>query len=168
MQKEESYWEHISIRRVSAGDEDFLFQLMNAPAILASLHEVPTQKRDWAEAISAWQEDADEAGYLVLRDNVPIGWFAVNGLLAGDGTAFLKMTVLLPAWQNRGIGRSVLGYILDELRKQGVKEAALYTDQDNIRAQSCYTHCGFRIAETLTERMSDEAVVPRYKMVCSL
>ena len=121
-----------------------------------------------AEAISAWQEDADEAGYLVLRDNVPIGWFAVNGLLAGDGTAFLKMAVLLPAWQNRGIGRSVLGYILDELRKQGVKEAALYTDQDNIRAQSCYTHCGFRIAETLTERMSDEAVVPRYKMVCSL
>ena len=128
------------------------------------------EEAEWQKvaAAKATQEDADEAGYLVLRDNVPIGWFAVNGLLAGDGTAFLKMAVLLPAWQNRGIGRSVLAYILDELRKQGVKEAALYTDQDNIRAQSCYTHCGFRIAETLTERMSDEAVVPRYKMVCSL
>lgn len=46
--------EGIEIRSVSAGDAEFLFQLMNEPAVMKALNEVPTEKRDWEEAISAW------------------------------------------------------------------------------------------------------------------
>lgn len=80
--------EGIEIRSVSAGDAEFLFQLMNEPAVMKALNEVPTEKRDWEEAVSAWAEDADEEGYIVFSSGQPVGWFAVNGLLASDHTAF--------------------------------------------------------------------------------
>ena len=95
---------HIEIRSVSDDDAEFLFQLMNEPTVMKDLNEVPTKKQDWEEAVSAWSEDADEEGYIVLSSGRPIGWFAVNGLLADDHTAFLKMAALMPAYQGKHIG----------------------------------------------------------------
>lgn len=156
--------EHIKIRKVTTGDAGFLLRLMNDPVILKALHEVPTQLRDWEEAVVAWLEDEDEQGYIILDQDTPVGWFAVNGLLAEDRTAFLKMAVLLPAYQNRKIGSYVLAYIIGELKAAGFAALVLFTDQDNTRAQACYEKCGFQMVETLEEQMSDGAVAARYRM----
>lgn len=160
--------EHIEIRRVSAGDADFLFQLMNEPAVMKALHEVPTEKRDWEEAVSAWSEDVDEEGYIVFSGGRPIGWFAVNGLLADDCTAFLKMAALMPACQGKHIGRYVLTQILENLRSRGITTVRLFTDQENLAAQKCYGECGFSIVEALEEQMSDGVIARRYQMGCRL
>ena len=156
--------EHIEIREVTAGDAGFLFRLMNDPVVLKALHEVPTRPSDWEEAVAAWLADEDEQGYIIFDRDTPVGWFAVNGLLAEDRTAFLKMAVLLPAYQNRKIGSCVLAYIMGELNAAGVAVLGLLTDQDNARAQACYMKCGFRVVETLEERMSDGTVAARYRM----
>lgn len=156
--------EHIKIREVTTGNAELLFRLMNDPAILRALHEVPTQLSDWEEAAAAWLEDEDEQGYIIFDRDTPVGWFAVNGLLAEDGTAFLKMAALLPAYQNRKIGSYVLAHIVDKLRAAGIAALALFTDQDNTRAQACYKKCGFQVVEALEDQMSDGAVVARYRM----
>lgn len=160
--------EGIEIRSVSAGDAEFLFQLMNEPAVMKALNEVPTEKRDWEDAVSAWSADADEEGYIVLSSGRPIGWFAVNGLLADDHTAFLKMAALMPAYQGKHIGRYVLTQILENLRSRGITSVQLFTNQDNLAAQKCYEECGFSVAEALEEQMSDGVIARRYQMGCRL
>ena len=160
--------EHIEIRNVTVQDAEFLFRLMNDPPVLRALHEVPTQRTDWEAAVSAWDEDPDEEGYIIFSGGQPAGWFAVNGLLADDQTAFLKMAVLLPSHQGKHTGRYVLAQLLDGLRTRGITSVQLFTDRDNLPAQKCYAACGFSIAEELEERMSDGAITGRYRMVCNL
>lgn len=155
---------HIEIRSVSDDDAEFLFQLMNEPTVMKDLNEVPTKKQDWEEAVSAWSEDADEEGYIVLSSGRPIGWFAVNGLLADDHTAFLKIAALMPAYQGKHIGRYVLTQILEDLRFRGILSVRLFTNQDNLAAQKCYGACGFSITEVLREQMSDGTIAGRYQM----
>lgn len=156
--------ERIEIRSVSAGDAEFLFHLMNEPTVMKALNEVPTEKRDWEEAVSAWSEDADEEGYIVCSSGRPIGWLAVNGLLADDHTAFLKMAALMPAYQGKHIGRYVLTQILENLRSRGIASVQLFTNQENLAAQKCYEECGFSVEEVLREQMSDGTIAGRYQM----
>lgn len=160
--------EGISIREVTANDVEFLFQLMNNPAVMKALNEVLTRRSDWEETVLAWRDDADEKGYIVFDDAIPIGWFAVNGLLAEDHSAYLKMAALLPAWQGRHIGRHVVAEILETLRSAGVARVSLFTNRSNRQAQKCYEACGFQVTGTLTEEMSDRTTVERYRMERSL
>ena len=160
--------ENIKIEEVTIHDAGFLFQLMNEPSIINALHEVPTQLSDWKEAVLAWLEDADEKGYIIFSGTTPIGWFAVNGLLAEDHSAFLKMAVLLPSWQGKHIGRYVLSQIMETQRSAGVRSLTLFTDQTNVKAQKCYTECGFKIVESLADEVPDRTIVDRYKMKCDL
>lgn len=160
----EEHTAQIEIKRVSAGDAEFLFRLMNEPSVMKTLNEVPTAKVDWEEAVSAWNEDADEEGYIIFSGAQPIGWFAVNGLLADNHTAFLKMAALMPAYQGKHIGRYVLTRILTHLKSIGITSVQLFTNRDNLAAQKCYTNCGFSVAEELTEEMSDGSVAGRYRM----
>lgn len=158
----------IEIRKVASQDAEFLFRLMNDPSVMKALNEVPTEKQDWEEAVSAWAEDADEEGYIVFSSGQPVGWFAVNGLLAGGHTAFLKMAALMPTCQGKQIGPYVVKRILDYLRSKGIASVQLFTNQDNLPAQKCYTKCGFTIAGSLEEQMSDGTIASRYRMVCHL
>lgn len=159
--------ENIAIRQVSLDDVDFLFHLMNEPTILQRLHEVPTERSDWQEAVSAWSEDADEEDFIVCNNDVPVGWFAINGLLSDNRKPYLKMAVLLCSNQSKGIGSYVLKQIIRNLKLRGFDSLALYTDRDNHAAQKCYGKCGFVVKETLIEPMSDGTMTKRYKMECN-
>lgn len=159
---------NIKIKEVSTTDAEFLCRLMNDPSVMKNLHELPMQKSDWMEAVRAWKEDEDEAGYIIFDGAVPIGWFAVNGLLTDGQEAFLKMAVLLPAYQGNHIGRYALSQILERLKVKGYRSVILFTDQDNFAAQKCYASCGFKITDALTEEMSDHTMAARYKMECRL
>ncbi len=158
----------VDIRLVRPEDAGFLYSLMNEAEVLRALNEVPTSREDWVDAIRAWLEDGDERDYTILKENVQVGWFAFNGLEAGEGVVYLKMAVLLPEFQRMGIGSYVLARLIDEVKSCGFREVILFTNKDNIRAQKCYRKCGFHVVEELTERMSDGEVVERYRMVCEL
>ncbi len=154
----------IEIRTVTADDADFLFSLMNDPAIMRALNEPPSGREDWSEAVRGWLADGDESDYIVWKDGQRIGWFAFNGLQSADRTVFLKMAVILPECQQRGIGAYVLSRLLEEVRKNGYVSVALFTNKDNMSAQRCYQKCGFNVVQELSQEMSDGTIAERYKM----
>ena len=154
----------IIIRPVNKQDAGFINQLMNCPSILQILNEVPTVLQDWMDAINEWLRDDDEEDYIILKHNTPIGWIGINGLASQDKTAYIKMAVLLPEYQEQGIGSFAIRSLMQNMKDRGIEKLLLYTDQDNFRAQKCYQKCDFRIAETQTERMSNGKEIPRVLM----
>lgn len=160
--------EQNGIRPVNESDAGFLYVLMNDPAVLRALNEVPTSERDWADAIGEWSRDEDEEDYIILENGAPAGWLGVNGLRGGDGTAYLKMAAVLPEYQGQGTGTRAVRELLAGLKRRGYERIILYTDKENRAAQACYGKCGFRFAGSLTETMPNGKTVPRYRMECRL
>ena len=159
---------NINLRTVTDADAQFLFSIMNIDTILTMLNEVPTELRDWMDAIKEWSKDDDEEDYIISDGETPIGWLGINGLSSADKTVYLKMAVILPGYQNKGIGHYAISQVIEMLRQRNYLKIALYTDQDNHKARACYRKCGFEITETLTEEMSNGNVVPRCIMELAL
>ena len=109
-----------SIRIVDANEENarFLFELMNDEFLIDVLNEVPTTIDVWIDAIKELNQDPDEEDYIIFDDIIPIGWVGINGLSAEDKKAYIKMIVLLPRYQNKGIGRYVIGKIIERLKRK--------------------------------------------------
>ncbi len=160
--------ENIVIREVTDKDAGFLFQLMNDPLVMSALNEVPTTQHDWEEAILLWQSDADEEGYIIFEDEKPIGWFALNNLMAENNEVFLKMAALLPEYQSKGIGAYVITRLIGKAREKNASSLSLFTNQDNHRAQKCYMKCGFHAVDTFIDEMSNGKRVHRIKMTLTL
>lgn len=158
----------IRIESVTSNDADFLFCLMNNQVILNRLHEIPTSVEDWSDAIQIWEDDIDEKNYIIWLSNKPIGWFSFNNLQSIDRIAYLKMAVILPEYQNKGIGTYVLSYLIFQMKERMYNSVILFTDKDNINAQKCYQKCGFNVCEELVETMSDNTDIERYRMICNL
>ncbi len=152
------------MQKVREDDAEFLYKLMNDKNILDALDEMPTQFNDWIDTISAWNCDPDEENYIIFDENTPVGWLGINGLLSEDKVAYIKMIGLVPPYQNKGIGTYALNRTLDMLRSRGFTAVALYTNQSNRRAQSCYMKCGFKITGQLVEKMANGNLAERYKM----
>jgi len=53
---------------------------------------------------------------------------------------------------------------IDILKQRKYLKIALYTDKDNYKAIACYRRCGFKVVETLTQKMSNGKLVERCKM----
>ena len=155
---------NVKIFEVSENDALFLCKLMNDKNILDSLNEVPTQLSDWIDAISAWNCDDDEEGYIIFDEETPIGWLGVNGLSSENKKAYIKMIVLLPEYQNKGIGSYVVTQLVRNLKLRKFKEIILYTNQNNLRAQKCYAKCGFEVTKGLIQKMFNGDMVRRCKM----
>lgn len=74
------------------------------------------------------------------------------------------MTVLRPEYQNKHIGSYILDQLIELLRNDNFISIILFTNQDNHIVQKCYTKCGFKIFDTLNQKMSDNTTVKRVKM----
>lgn len=155
----------ITIRKVEKTDSAFLCELMNHPALMHRLHQTATTCQDWAEAIRLWAQDKDEQGFILCDSNLPIGWFGVNGLQSTDKKAYLKIAVLLPDYQGKGIGSAFLSQLLMDLKAAGYSSVGLFVDCDNSRAQRCYQKCGFVTVDTVEERgWPDGSAAMQYEM----
>lgn len=160
--------ENISIRKVIEKDADFLFSLMNNESVLDSLSEIGTSLETWEVAVSEWNNDVDEEDYVILDNDIPIGWLAINNLTSQEKQAFVKMIAILPHRQGLGIGTYVINRIIQNLKLRGYESIALYTDQNNVKAQNCYKRCGFVIIDTMDRKMPNGKYIPRYKMELKL
>lgn len=160
--------EDISIRKVGRKDADFLFNLMNNESILNSLNEIPSSLDNWGSAITEWNNDADEEDYIIVDNNISVGWLGVNGLTSQDKQAWIKMIAILPDKQGLGIGPYVINQLIANLKLRGYKSIALYTDRSNVNAQKCYQKCGFVITDTPVKKMSNGKYFERYKMEVGL
>lgn len=153
-----------TIRAVGSKDAGFLTVLMNDPAVMARLHQAPTRKQDWEDAIALWLQDADEEGYIIRSGQRDIGWFAVNALASADSVPYIKIAVLLPEFQNRGLGRQIIQHLMDALRKRGYPAVRLFVDQDNHGARRCYETCGFQAVGTVYQQWPDGTTCTQLEM----
>ena len=159
---------NIKIQEVQINDAEFICKLMNNESVMESLNEVPTSLCDWRCAIAEWERDSDEEDYIIFSDAVPVGWIAVNGLDSKDKKVFLKILAILPEYQGQGIGQFAVCQIIGILKKLKYYSVTLYTDQVNLKAQNCYSKCGFTITQSLVDKMSNGKCVKRYKMELDL
>ena len=152
------------MHKVSEADIGFIHALMNDESVMAALNEPPTPASIWTDAIAEWAQDDDEEDYIICHDDEPAGWVGINGLSSGDKCTYVKVMALLPAYRGRGTGEQILCGIIQDLESRGYASLRLHTDKANIPAQRCYAKCGFEIVEELEQRMSNGAIVDRYKM----
>ena len=155
---------NIKIEEVKIGDAEFIYNLMNNEIVMDALNEVPTSLSDWRCAIAEWKQDSDEKDYIIFCDTIPVGWIAVNGLISTDKKAFIKMVAILPEYQGYGVGQFAVRWVVEMLRKSEYISVALYTDESNLKAQNCYSKCGFVVTESFVDKMSNGKSVKRYKM----
>ena len=154
----------IKLRAVSDDDAQFLTFIMNTDTVLNALNELPTQLEDWVDAIKEWSKDNDEEDYIILGDETPIGWLGINSLESADKVAYLKLAAILPNYHNKGIGHYAISQVIEMLRQRNYLKVALYTDQENYKARTCYSKCGFEVTETFMEEMANGKTVARCKM----
>lgn len=159
---------NIKINKVKKTDAQFLYEIMNNESIMTILNEVPTGISVWVDAIIEWGLDPDEEDYIIFDELVPIGWIGINGLSSKDKKAYIKVIVLIQSYQKRGIGQYVINQIIVNLKLRGYGYIGLYTDQSNVQAQRCYSKCGFDVADNTVQKMSNGAIVRRYKMELTL
>lgn len=162
--EEKQKMKNIKIIAVNKGDAEFLQELMNNESIMTVLNEVPTTVEVWSDAIIEWEQDIDEEDFIIFYESTPIGWMGVNGLSTVEKKAYIKVIALLPNYQNSGIGQHVIMEIIENLKLRGYISLGLYTDQSNVRAQQCYLKCGFDFIDEIEQKMSNGAVIKRYKM----
>jgi ribosomal protein S18 acetylase RimI-like enzyme len=105
------------------------------------------------EAIWIVEHDGGHAGSLAMTDE-------------GEGTASVRFFLLDPELRGKGLGRKLLGELLDTARAQGFECAVLETFSDLAAAARLYREQGFRVvsAETGPRWGRAELTYQRYEL----
>jgi ribosomal protein S18 acetylase RimI-like enzyme len=67
---------------------------------------------------------------------------------AVPGVAYIGHVAVAPALRGQGVGRALLGHLLERVRGEGHARAALDVAATNPRARALYEGLGFRVVET--------------------
>jgi GNAT superfamily N-acetyltransferase len=98
-------------------------------------------------ALQAILADAGKGKIYVARDGREV--VAMCSLLytistaEGGRAALFEDLVVAPDYRKRGIGASLLKYVIEQARADGVLRLTLLTDMQNERAQAMYRRVGF-------------------------
>jgi [ribosomal protein S18]-alanine N-acetyltransferase len=108
---------------------------------LAALHGACFPEDPWdAEALGRILALYGGFGFLAWQANTPVG-FALARDLGGE-CEILTLGVL-PACRRRGVGRRLLGAVLDRARRQSIPSIVLEVAADNAVARRLYAAAGF-------------------------
>ncbi len=94
-------------------------------------------------AISLSTDSDDTRRRLIIEhQKKPIG--EMNFRNRGNRTAEIGIKICDPSYQEKGLGRTVLSLLIDELFRRGYARITLDTNLNNTRAQHVYELLGFR------------------------
>ena len=91
--------------------------------------------------------------WIALAGDDGVGCVALRPL--GDGTAEVKRMFVDPAWRGMGVGRALLGALIEGARARGYATLRLGTLHDMDAAQGLYRSLGF----TPTVRYRDDELI---------
>ena len=120
----------------------FLFRKMTERDIpdVASL-EKRLFSRPWSEQ-SLSQALRQNTLFVVAEEkNIVVGYC---GMYCAFGEGEITNVAVEPSWQNRGIGRGMMGYLLQQASCQGVRRIVLEVRVSNENAIHLYESIGFK------------------------
>jgi ribosomal-protein-alanine N-acetyltransferase len=132
--KERKYLKREGLIRF-AGKEDCTF-------IRALSDEVFSEFGDYSEIIPAWFENPDVVTLTYIKNGHPVG-FAMLYVLSGEILAI----AVLPTYQRRGIGTTLLSHIERLASQLGLRKLVLHTAEVNQVARGFFRRACFRIIE---------------------
>lgn len=102
----------------------------------------PERRREWFERFL----DTPGVGVAACHDDRVVG----HGRLLGDGDGPAELAVFVDsAYQNAGVGTSLLRTLLSVARERGLPEVVLSVERSNTPARTLYRRFGF---ETVNRR----------------
>lgn len=105
---------------------------------------------DNEEKFKSMIEKNSQTLYVILKNNLIIGYFSYGKILRPFGTYThdIGLLYILKAYQGQGIGKHVFEFCKNELKQQGIKEFIVSCNKYNTSAQSFYKHMGGVIVKT--------------------
>lgn len=141
----------LALREATPADLDDMAAISGA-----CFSEPPEQARHFL--IRSMEAD-NRAQYIAHLSGVPAG-ICATGMQEGEATIF--GLAVLPALQNKGIGRGIIALILQDLFARGIAEILIEVDSTNARALHLYKSVGF-VVETVNDyyRVPVESILSR-------
>lgn len=118
------------LRRMTDSDLDAVMAIENV------IYTHPWTRGNFADSLAAQSH-----GYVMTWHGVIVG-YAV--LMTGAGEAHLLNLSIAAAWQRRGLGRTLLGYVVDKARDLKVQKIFLEVRVSNAAARALYAKSNFR------------------------
>jgi len=135
----------VNLRQARLDEADTLLTIQREAAIDAFAHVYPPERYPfpddairevWAEALA----DPAVEVYVAEDDGVPVGAVSV-------GSGYLSTLYVLPAYQGSGVGSALHDLALERLRAQGVREARLWTLEQNASGRRFYERRGWTLTD---------------------
>lgn len=98
------------------------------------------ERREPADHLVA-EVDGMVAGYSVLQQ--------AHRLPSHDHVLIMNGLAVAPAWQGRGVGRSLVEATKEEARRRGARKLTLRVLGPNVAARALYESCGFEVEGVL-------------------
>lgn len=147
--------------------------MMLRPALGSEAEAMAEMSRRLIEAGLGWRYTPQrvaalirhpETVALVAHDAVGLQGFAV--MQFADTQAHLVLLCVQPALRQRGVGRSLMNWLLHSARVAGIESIALELRADNTAALAFYRRLGF--TETLLVPAYYDGRVPAQRMTLTL
>lgn len=116
-------------------------------------------------SVSALQEQFEKGHHFILaaEDEDPVGFASYE--LNYDGTSKTKIhkIYILPSQQGKGTGKTLIGYIAEEARKNNQQALLLNVNKNNI-AQHFYNKLGFDVIDEVVIDIGNGYVMDDFVM----
>jgi RimJ/RimL family protein N-acetyltransferase len=138
----------LRLRLPAPGDDAARFRLGRDPAILRMYGVDPATLQAWSLArAAAWVDRVAKAecAWIIEHQGRLIGDVRLHSFEPADHRARLAIGIEDAALLGQGIGRRVIGLVLDyAFQGIGLHRIGLRVLAMNLRAIRCYSACGFR------------------------
>ena len=128
-----------------------MIRVIGKPDILNLLYEFDSvfpHNREKVSDYDIWASKISSNGFAVATDNndhAGMAVFYANDLESRKG--YISLIGLKPDFRGKGLGKSFLNDIIEEMKKCGMNSVYLEVDDDNQSAKAFYTRYGFELEE---------------------
>ena len=105
-------------------------------------HDGPFDEAVYARYLAFHTERLPDGFAFALHDGEIVG--QVEAQIRADGTAYVNLFYLLPAWRGRGLGQQLHDYAVALLQGQGATQIDLAVSPTNAPAIRFYEKHGYR------------------------
>lgn len=160
--------EHV-IRPAVPNDLDFLVEIFRSCWLISYKGLLPKEVQEEMTAEKArqmWslsvQPHPDRITFIIEENKVPVGVARVGVDVSNKTLGHLFSLYVHPNSAGRGIGTTLLKYVLSTLRERNFEEITLWVFKENAPTRKLYRTLGF--VETGQERIDDRWRIPEIEM----